>query len=146
MSFLLDTCVISELTARRPARAVVEWVDAVEDGRLYLSAITIGEISRGIERLPDSARRRELRAWLEGELLSRFQGRILALDAPVMLTWGELTARLEAQGQALPAMDSLIAALALHHRLALVTRNEKDFAGTEVSLVNPWGEAGIRKP
>lgn len=143
MSFLLDTCVISELIARHPARTVVEWIDGMEDVRLYLSAITIGELNRDIERLPDSARRRELRSWLDAELLSRFQGRILALDAAVMLTWGELTARLEAQGRALPALDSLIAAIALHHRLTLVTRNEKDFADAGVSILNPWpGQSG----
>ena len=138
MSFLLDTCVLSELIGRRPARTVVEWIDGMEDARLYLSAITIGDIIRVIERLPDSARRRELRYRLVAELLLGLQGRILALDAAVMLTWGELTARLEAQGRALPAMDSLIAAIALHHRLTLVTRNEKDFADAGVTILNPW--------
>lgn len=68
----------------------------------------------------------------------RFKGRILPLDAGVMLTWGELTARLEKAGRTLPAIDSLVPALALHHQLHLVTRNEKDFLGTGVQIINPW--------
>lgn len=138
MSFLLDTCAISELVARRPNPALLSWLDAVDDERVYLSAITIGELKRGIERLPESDRRRQLDAWLRDDLLVRFTGRILSVDTPVMLTWGEMVARTEAAGRKLPAMDSLIAALALYHRYQLVTRNVGDFDGTGVSVVNPW--------
>ena len=138
MNYLLDTCVISELIAKRPSPQVVEWLDGVEDERIQLSVITIGEIKRGIEKLPDSAKKQTLADWLSGDLLLRFRGRILAIDTAVILRWGELTARLEGAGRPLPAMDSLIAALALTHNLHLVTRNEKDFAGTGVVVVNPW--------
>ena len=110
MSFLLDTCVISELIAKRPNPSLVDWIEGVDDERLYLSVITIGEVSRGIAKLPDSKRRQELRAWLDTALLSRFQDRILVIDIPVMLAWGKLTARLDGQGRPLPAIDSLIAA------------------------------------
>lgn len=138
MSFLLDTCVISELASTQPAPSVVAWIDAVEDERIFLSVITIGEIQRGIEELPDSHRKRALSSWLVDELLVRFQGRVLSLGIPVLLAWGGLVARLERQGRKPPALDSLIAALAVHHNLKLVTHNEKDFAGTGVTIFNPW--------
>lgn len=138
MSYLLDTCVISELVARRPNAKVVAWVDALDDAQLYLSVITIGEIARGVEKLIPSPRRDLLATWLRDDLPARFAGRVLVLDAAVMLRWARLMATLERRGRSLPAMDSLIAALALHHSLKLVTRNVDDFAGADVEIVNPW--------
>jgi predicted nucleic acid-binding protein len=138
MRFLLDTCVISELVARQPDPDVVRWVDGTDEERLCLSVITVGEIKRGIDRLPDSSRKSALAEWLEGDLLIRFADRILPIDTPVMLVWGELTANLEKQGRRMPAIDSLIAATALQGRLSLVTRNEDDFANSGVTVVNPW--------
>lgn len=138
MRFLLDTCVISELVARQPDPDVVRWVDGIDEERLCLSVITVGEIQRGIDRLPDSSRKSALAEWLEGDLLIRFADRILPIDTPVMLVWGELTANLEKQGRKMPAIDSLIAATALQSRLGLVTRNEDDFANSGVAVVNPW--------
>jgi tRNA(fMet)-specific endonuclease VapC len=138
MKYLLDTNVISELVAKNPNQRVVQWIDSLDPSSVYLSVITIGELRKGIERLPDSQRKDTLRNWLNDELLVRFGGRILALDIDVMLTWGELTARLQQAGKPLPAMDSLIAALALHHNCSLVTRNEDDFKDTGIAIVNPW--------
>lgn len=138
MSYLLDTCVISELVARQPNAGVVRWVDGKDEDALFLSVITIGEIKKGIEKLPDSQRKADLAEWLEGILLVRFRDRILLIDTPVMLTWGKLTAALEKRGQGMPAVDSMIAAVALQRGLQLVTRNEGDFAHSGVSVVNPW--------
>ena len=140
MSYLLDTCVISEHVSVRPSPEVLEWMANVETTRLFLSALTIGEIKRGIVRLPASKRRSTLESWLEQDLSLRFHGRILPLDMPVMLTWGQLVGELEGKGRPLPAIDSLIAATALHYQLRLVTRNEKDFANTGVNVLNPWRE------
>jgi predicted nucleic acid-binding protein len=138
MTFLLDTCVISELVAKQPNLHVVQWVDSIDEDKLFLSAITIGEIKRGIERLADSSRKSALAEWLEGDLLIRFIDRILPIDISVMLVWGQLTADLEKQGRRMPAIDSLIAATCLQARLDLVTRNERDFAHSGVAVVNPW--------
>ena len=78
MSYLLDTCVISELVSARPAPVVLEWMNSVETTRLFLSVLTIGEIKRGIVRLPASKRRSALESWLEQDLSLRFHGRILS--------------------------------------------------------------------
>jgi hypothetical protein len=87
---------------------------------------------------PLSRRRTELEAWLNQVVLVQLQQRIVKIDLATMILWGELTGRLEPQGRMLPTMDSLIAAIALQHSFTLVTRNEKDFAGTGLTIFNPW--------
>ena len=142
MKYLLDTCVISELIAKKPNPRVVNWIDRIDDQLISLSVITIGEVKRGIEKLPQSDRKEKLNNWLSDELLIRFDQRILGIDLPVMLKWGELVAELEGKGRSLPAIDSLIATITLTHDLKLVTRNERDFVGTGVAIMNPWIEEG----
>ena len=140
MNYLLDTNVISELIAKQPDKGVVAWLDQLDPNTVYLSVITIGEIRKGIEKLPPSKRREAIREWLETDLLLRFQERILAITAEVMLVWGELTGQLEQEGRPMRAIDSLIAAIALHGDYRLVTRNEHDFQHTGVKIINPWKE------
>ncbi|HSK75309.1 MAG TPA: type II toxin-antitoxin system VapC family toxin [Thermoanaerobaculia bacterium] len=138
MSYLLDTCVISELASKRPQPDVVQWIDSVDPESVYLSVITIGEIRKGIEKLEASKRKETLQAWLQDELLVRFKDRLAVLDTGVLLEWGTLMGRLEKRGKPMPAVDSLIAATALHRHLILVTRNEDDFLNAGVRLLNPW--------
>jgi tRNA(fMet)-specific endonuclease VapC len=138
MNFILDTNVISELISRHPNEQVLTWVRNVDENRMYLSVITLGEIKKGIEKLPNSERRAELEAWIENDLLARFEGRIIALDTQIMLMWGGLSSRLELAGRKLPAIDGLLAATALAGSYILVTRNTSDFTGTGVQTYNPW--------
>jgi len=138
MNYLLDTCVISELVAKQPNSQVVEWIDSLDNDLVYLSAITIGEITKGIEKLPQSSRKQTLNEWLKRDLLARFHGKILSLDTAVLIEWGSLTARLESSGQIMPAIDSLIAATALAHQMTLATRNVGDFEAANVKIINPW--------
>jgi toxin FitB len=138
MRYLLDTNVISELIARQPKQQVLDWLDTLDPHTIYLSVITVGEIQRGIEKLPASSRKQQLEDWLHNQLLVRFAGQTLQIDVNVMLTWGILVAQLDRMGRPLPALDSLIAALAQHHRCTLVTRNEKDFQDIDIFLLNPW--------
>ena len=138
MKFLLDTCVISELMAKRPNQAVMQWIDSVDEDRLYLSVITIGEIRKGIAKLADSPRKLELQEWLSDHLLSRFSDRIVVIDTGVMLDWGQLVGNLERLGKPMPLMDSLIAATVLHGGFVLVTRNEADFECADVRMLNPF--------
>lgn len=138
MKYLLDTCVISELVAKQPAPKVLAWIDSVDPDGVFLSVITIGEIAKGIQKLPSSKRKQELIDWLENELLIRFQDNLIELDANILIQWGKLTAHLESKGQTIPAIDALIAASALERGLILVTRNVSDFDGTGVEIINPW--------
>jgi tRNA(fMet)-specific endonuclease VapC len=138
MKYLLDTCVISELVAKQSNARVLEWIDSVDPDGVYLSVITIGEIAKGIEKLPNSKRKQALNDWLENELLIRFQENLIELDVNILIQWGQLNAELESNGQKMPAIDSLIAATALNRGLILVTRNVPDFDGTGVEILNPW--------
>jgi tRNA(fMet)-specific endonuclease VapC len=108
MKYLLDTNVLSELVVKQPNTRVIDWIDSVDPNSLYLSVITIGELRKGIEKLPKSKRKTNLLEWLNDQLQLRFRGRILAIDIDVMLAWGILMGQLEQVGRPLPAMDSLI--------------------------------------
>ena len=81
MRYLLDTCVISELARPRPASTVMEWVRNQQEEHLFLSVLTLGELRKGIEHLPDSRKRIHIEKWLDGDLKLRFVGRWLRVDA-----------------------------------------------------------------
>ena len=138
MNYILDTNVVSELVTHEPDQNVVSWIDSIDSESVFLSAITIGEIKKGIEKLPDSKRKKALASWLEEDLLVRFRGRILPLDIPVLLTWGRLVASLEREGKPIPAIDSLLAATASQTGFTLVTRNTGDFEPAGISVLDPW--------
>jgi predicted nucleic acid-binding protein len=138
VNYLLDTCVLSEFTRRQPDEGVIGWLNAIADANLFISVITVGEIQHGIERLPDSHRKTELLAWMNNGLLKRFAGRMIVIDVATMVMWGCLYARLEATGQPMGVMDSLIAASALQNNLIVTTRNVADFLPCGVQVINPW--------
>jgi toxin FitB len=136
--FLLDTNIPSELIRVRPERRVVEWIHGADDEQLFLSVVTIGEISKGFTIHPDSKRRAQLQHWLDYTLRPWFAGRILAINEPVAQRWGVLDGKCQLQGTSLNAADGLVAATALEHDLTIVTRNVKDFDGLAVGILNPW--------
>ena len=137
MSYLLDTCVVSELSRPRPNPGVVAWMSEADVDSLHLSAITIGEIRRGTLRLPAGKRRTSLSNWSE-RLRRSFSGHVLPIDESVALRWAEIAARAEQSGRPGSFADGLIAATALDRGLTLVTRNVTDFEPFGVSLPNPW--------
>lgn len=138
MTYLLDTCVISELVAKRPNPSVVTWIDTQIPTNLHLSVITIGEIAKGTSKLAPSRRKDSLTTWLNQTLPNRFGERILGIDTATMMLWGDMVGRLEKQGTPMPLLDSLIAAIAIQNSLRLVTRNIDDFAATGIVMLNPW--------
>jgi len=136
--FLLDTNVVSELRKAPRGRAdpgVVAWAQSVPSSSLYLSVISLLELEQGVLQLQrrDPAQGAILRRWLAEQVLPAFQGRVLAVDVPVVLRCAALHVpdrRAE--------RDSLIAATALVHGLTVVTRNVADFEDSGVVLLNPW--------
>lgn len=139
MTFLLDTCVISELVKPRPNENVVRWVDSVDERKLFLSVLTVGELEKGITNLQESQRKADLQEWLEHDLAERFAGRILPVDAAVAVAWGRIQGEAERVGAKLPVIDSLLTATAEIHRLTLATRNVADFDRCGATVFNPWG-------
>lgn len=138
MKFCLDTCLISELVKKEPNAAVVRWLDRQDEARLFLSVLTLGELQKGISKLPAGSKRDALQTWVEHDLVERFAGRILAIDQETALAWGRLQGEAEQRGERLPVMDSLIAATALAHGLVVVTRNTKDIERCQVKVCDPW--------
>ena len=131
--YLLDTNVVSELRKPKPHGAVVAWVSAQDTTHLYLSAMTIAALQRGVEitREQDVEKAEHIEGWLEQLIVS---GQVLAMDAPVCRQWARLMHR---QSDTLTE-DAFIAATAIVHRLVVVTRNVRDFKVLNVELLSPF--------
>jgi predicted nucleic acid-binding protein len=136
--FLLDTNCISELVRSYPDSNVLSWMKAADEKLLHLSVLTLGEIRKGVARLPQSRRRTALESWLELDLQYRFAGKILPIDVSIADRWGLLAAAASRKGKSISAIDGLLAATAIHHNLTIVSRNVADFASTPVTIFNPW--------
>lgn len=138
MSWLLDTCILSEYANKSPAPEVIAWLDEQDEASLFISVISLGEIEKGILKLrtSDPRRSQKLTAWL-GKVEQRFSGRILPLDATAFHVWAQIAAHAETAGQPVPVMDSLLMATAQCHGLTVVTRNVHDFA-LYPQVFNPW--------
>lgn len=134
--YLIDTNVLSEIR-KGPARAkpeVHEWWESIRDANIYLSVLTIGEIRKGIARLAerDASQARILETWLDG-LKESFLDQMIPISPAIAETWGRLQAI-----RPLPEIDALLAATALQGNLILVTRNEADFQGLGLTVLNPF--------
>lgn len=140
MRTLVDTCVLSEVRHPKGNPRVRERFEAISDDSIYLSVITVGEITRGIGKLAAGPKRQTLQTWLEA-LTSAAGGRILPIDVETAVIWGEITVKSERAGQPLPTSDGLIAATAIRHGLHLMTRNVRDFESSGVMLINPWTDS-----
>jgi len=136
--FVLDTNCISALVKVKPNPLVVQWIEETDERLLYLSVLTLGEIRKDTAVLPAGKHKAKLESWLELELKTRFNDRILPIDEEVAEHWGVLSAHAKAIGKPLAVIDGLLAATALHYNLAIVTRNAANFAETNVSIVCPW--------
>lgn len=140
MSYLLDTCVISELVKSEPSANLLQWFSSQDEDALYLSVLSMGELERGVEKLPTSRRKTRLSQWVRQDLAKRFEGRLLSLDLQVAQRWGAMVGASERKGRPLPVIDSLIAATAIVHGLSVVSRNVADFERCGVSCVDPWAD------
>lgn len=134
MTYLLDTNIISEIVKPEPNAHVISWLVSIHIMHFFISALTIGEIKKGVEKLPDSQKRQKIIKWLEIDLPKQFIGRIINIGAEVADKWGYISSKTN-----IHAIDGLIAASALVHNKKLVTRNIKDFLTVPgLELINPW--------
>ncbi len=140
MNYLLDTNVLCEPTRPKPDPGVLEWLTRADEDRLFISAVTLAEVQRGVSRLPQGARRERIQRWLEGDVVDRFGERILPVDGAVGVQWGQIMAKAEAQGRPMNSLDGFIAATAMVRDLSLVTRNDADFKDSVPRIVNPWSD------
>ena len=140
MRALLDTCVLSEILRPQGADRVKMRVDAIADDGLFVSAITIGEIAKGVA-LAEPGKKRERCAQYLASMERDFETRVIPVDAEVAHIWGKMAALHRQEGRALSVPGGLIAACAIRHGLHVMTRNIKDFEGTGAMLINPWEDA-----
>ncbi len=136
MSFLADTNVLSELARARPSDQVVKWARA-NQGQLYVSTITLGELKFGVAILRESKRKRALQEWLS-RLNEIMDGRTLSFNRAVAYVWADMRAKLKRDGHIMPVADGMIAAIAKRHDLTIATRNTADFHGIGVPVFNPF--------
>ena len=137
MRYLLDTCVISELVKPVPNRKVIDWLNELPSEALFLSVITIGELRKGLTRIPDSKRKQRLTVWLN-TLLEDYRERIFPIDLMVAENWGIIQGNAENAGTPMSSIDGLVAATTYTHNLTLATRNENDFISSQIPIINPW--------
>jgi hypothetical protein len=131
---LLDTNIISNVTKPAPSESLVAWMAEQADGDLFVSAMTVAEIRRGILEKPAGKKRRELERWFSGPDGPQrlFAGRVLAFDESAGLIWARLMAEGTAKGRPRSPLDMIIAAIAEANNCVIVTENESDFAGLKV--------------
>ncbi|CAN7635660.1 type II toxin-antitoxin system VapC family toxin [Rhizobium sp. LjRoot258] len=138
MRLLLDTNVLSEVTKPRPEARVLQWLDGLDEDRAFISVVSIAEIRRGVALMNNGRKRDALAEWLSRDLPQRFERRVIPVDEPVALAWGDVMGLAKRSGRGLASMDGLIAATALAHDLTLATRNTKDFEGLGIEIIDPW--------
>ena len=137
MSYLLDTNVISEMRRKSPDSNVLAWLDGVDQKELFISVLTIGELSKGIarRRLKDPEMAESLQHWLRG-IETFFADHVIGINTAIAMDWGAIN-----DGRSLPVIDSLLAATARVRKLTLVTRNVRDIEPMNVPCFNPWSAA-----
>lgn len=124
---------------KRPNRGVVQFFEQTSPSVLFVSVITLGELTRGIAMLRQPAERAAITHWYAA-LRTRFRPNLLDVDETIAEIWGQLSGEAQLSGRAFHVADGLIAATAIRHELAAVTRNERDFGGTGAAILNPWSE------
>jgi toxin FitB len=138
MSIVLDTNVLSELLRSTPNAAVLAWVAAQPAESLYVSAVTQAEMLLGARLLPAGRRRQTLQTALQAMFEEDFSRRILAFDSAAVPAYVEVVIARRQAGRPISQFDAQIAAIAIHHRSRLATRNVADFEGCNLALVDPW--------
>ena len=135
--YLLDTNIISNIVKPQPSDPLLAWMARQQDGDLFVAALTIAEIWRGVLELPRGKRRDALEGWFGGPQgpQALFAGRILPFDDRAGLIWARLMAEGKASGRPRSALDMIVAAVAGAHDCVVVTDNERDFAG--LRFLNP---------
>jgi len=136
--FLLDTMVLAEPARPEPDPRVLAWLGLHAALDFAISALSLGEIRKGVSMLRSGPKRLGLERWLLHDLPAQFAERVLPIDAAVAMAWGNLAADGQRRGRALPVIDGLLLATAHAHDLTLVTRNTRDCADRGVPVLDPW--------
>ena len=139
--WLLDTNVVSELRKPKPDSKVINFIAAQPGEMLFVTDVTLAEITYGIEQLGDAARRTDLRLWLERNLRPLFAGRIHAVTEDVIVRWKTMVVEGQKRGHTFGQPDLFIAAIAALQGLVVVSRDVSEFVEAGVPVFDPWVSA-----
>jgi toxin FitB len=137
---ILDTNVVSEGWKPSPDVRVIAWLDSLPQDTLFISTPVLAELRYGVERLPQSARRARMEAWIDRLETQLYRDRILPFDRPAAWEFGRLAAYRESKGRRMESMDLLIAAIASSRHATLATRDIHDFHDLGLDLINPFAD------
>lgn len=140
MMLVLDTNVISELMKVKPDPAVVNWLDGQTPDSMWITSISVFEISFGLNSLPNGKRKRALQLAFENMLAEDLEHHVLDFDQAAAERAGEISAKLHSLGRVVEVRDVQIAGIVSVRHATLATRNLKHFRDTGIASVNPWGE------
>lgn len=135
---LLDTNIISELMKPFPNATVMNWIDRQEILQLFMSAITIAEISYRLNVLPQGNRRNGLENAFTKATAEAFSGRLLVFDETAAHHYGKIMSYQKELGKPLGVPDGQIAAIARAHGAAMATRNIRNFTDCGLQMINPF--------
>lgn len=135
---LIDTNIISEMMKPIPDVNVMKWLDQQEILQLFVSTITLAEISYGINILPEGGRRSKLEIAFEKAIFEAFTNRILTFDESAAHLYGQIMGHRKTLGQPMGVPDGQIAAIARAHDMSIVTRNIRDFSDCGLQVINPF--------
>lgn len=138
---VIDTNVVSELMRAEPSAEVLDWMDDRQPRELYVTAVTEAEVRTGIALLPEGRRRRGLAEACERAFGSLFAGRVLPFDSDAARAYAEIAAVRRVLGRPVSFADGQIAAIARSRRMAVATRNIRDFLDMGIGVLDPWDGA-----
>lgn len=137
---VIDTNIISELMKPTPMPSVIDWIDSQDTADIFITTITIAEISYGITVLPEGNRKINLEDAFSKTLNEAFKHRVLSFDEAAAHCYGNLMGHRKLLGRPMSIPDGQIAAIAISHHFSLATRNVRDFANCELEIINPFTE------
>ncbi len=138
MTWLLDTNVVSESMRKTPSRVVIAWLAAQPSSELTISIVTVAELRDGVSSMSDTERRATFNSWIDTEVVGTFRTRILPVNLETLIDWLRLARVFRISGDPRDPADLLIAATARTRNLTIATRNVRHFAGTGITVYNPW--------
>lgn len=138
MKWLFDTNVVSESVQARPDAKVMRWIASASQDDVAISIVTMAELRDGASTARNAERRNELTKWLDSQVEHFFRNRTLPITTEILIDWVQLARKLRSQGTPRDPADVLIASTARVHKLAVASRNIRDFAGTGVVVYDPW--------
>jgi toxin FitB len=135
---ILDTNVLSEIVRREPSDVVVQWLSAQRPASIFTTAVSQAEMLNGVEILPSGKRKTQLARAIGRVFIEEFAGRILPFDDEAAPAYARIVANRQRAGRPISQLDAMIAAIAHARSASVATRNETDFDGCGISVVNPW--------